>query len=332
MPSKDSNVPCIYVGETSYDRIDIEHLSIIGCTSSDHPTNFIFEDVNHRYRYTSADSQLLMYFDNTNIVRERWKVEYADDAYAIFASIANQIQEKKNNAITESYSWKIEVEEFSGFNSFYGVGSKMGHDYRRTRRLNTLKKYKSVISQSDFLCLSRYMRTFFNKEVDKKKKVKIREKIIQKLSEIGNKQLENEIVKMLYRPKDEIYIPIPNSLRFHRQHPNFFGNGIGNLIANSSGSKDDKKFILVFEPSGKELECYITQDFGKAIQSTKKQSYLGEWLLRQVFRLGTYEPLTNKRLNELEINSIRLSKRSDGKIHLNFIWIDNDNIPDDYIE
>ena len=65
---------------------------------------------------------------------------------------------------------------------------------------------------------------------------------------------------------------------------------------------------MIFEPSGNELNCFITQDVGKAIESDEKQEYLGQWLLRQVFRLGEYEPLTAKRLDELGINGIRLAK------------------------
>ena len=73
-----------------------------------------------------------MDFKNSEIVKETWSVKYADDAYSLFSNLSNQIygsgEEKKE--IVESYSWMItnkrdEVELFSGFNSFYGVGSKM---------------------------------------------------------------------------------------------------------------------------------------------------------------------------------------------------------------
>ena len=61
---------------------------------------------------------------------------------------------------------------------------------------------------------------------------------------------------------------------------------------------------------------------------------LGEWILRKVFQLGEFEPLTEKRLNEIGINGIRLEKYSNSDdIHLHFIWIDpNEPLPDDYWE
>lgn len=54
--------------------------------------------------------------------------------------------------------------------------------------------------------------------------------------------------------------------------------------------------------------------------------------MENVFRLEKYEPLTAKRLNDLQINGIRLSRYpNDDRVHLNFIWIDDDELPDDYI-
>lgn len=74
MPSSKTEKAKIFVGETSYDRIDVEKLSIIGCTSSNNPTNFFFSDGHHTYKYTSADSQLHMNFNNQNIVCDECKV------------------------------------------------------------------------------------------------------------------------------------------------------------------------------------------------------------------------------------------------------------------
>ena len=95
--------------------------------------------------------------------------------------------------------------------------------------------------------------------------------------------------------------------------------------------KEERKFNLIFEPSGDCITSYITQDNGKAIESYEKQSYLGEWILRNVFRLEKYEPLTSKKMNELGINGIRLYKLKNSEdIHIKFIWIDEDCFPDDY--
>lgn len=123
MPSKKGDPAEIYVGETDYAKIDVKNIQILGCTGVKNPTNFDFFDGNHIYRYTAADSQLLMDFKNQDIIQEKWDVVYADDAYLLFSNLADQIYGKPQSAIKESYSWLItnaegEVELFSGFNSF----------------------------------------------------------------------------------------------------------------------------------------------------------------------------------------------------------------------
>ena len=44
--------------------IDIDKLEILGCTGKQYPTNFYFTDGKHVYKYTAADSQLHMNFNN----------------------------------------------------------------------------------------------------------------------------------------------------------------------------------------------------------------------------------------------------------------------------
>lgn len=89
---------------------------------------------------------------------------------------------------------------------------------------------------------------------------------------------------------------------------------------------------MIFEPSGDVLPAFIAQDDGKAIESVDKQTFLGEWILKGIFQLKDYEPLTEKRLAELGINGIRLYKtKTSEDIHLEFIWIDDENPPVDLI-
>lgn len=88
---------------------------------------------------------------------------------------------------------------------------------------------------------------------------------------------------------------------------------------------------MKFLSSGDVVKAYINQETGKAIQSTEKQEILGEWILRGVFQLNEREVLTGKKLKELQINGIRLSKFKDGVIGIEFIWIDIDNPPQDAI-
>lgn len=152
----------------------------------------------------------------------------------------------------------------------------------------------------------------------------------------GNTDFTVAVEKLIYRPKDELYIPIPNAREFHAGHPDFFGPGIGTFKEQSNKlalEKSQCEFNLVFEPSGDCIRSFITQDNGKAIESVEKQSYLGEWILRGVFQLDEFEPLTAERLREIGINGIRLYKMEDNSdVHLQFIWIDEDNLPKDYIK
>lgn len=348
MPSKKGDKPFIYVGETNYDKIDIDNIKVLGCTSASNPTNFEFTDGNHKYKYTSADSQLYMDFDNKKIVQEKWEVKYADDAYAIFSNVADQIYAHRADVKAESYSWLItnnkgEVELFSGFNSFYGIGSKLGKQERFERIERIRRKYNDSVPEKSLASvlnrLTDYLTVKATTLEEKQNKVKTRKNLIEYLEFIGNRDFKEEILKILFRPKDELYIPIPNSVKFHTKHPDFFNTGVGKLKKTSDNKwklslpKEQCKFTLVFEPSGDKIESFITQDAGKAIESYDKQSYLGDWILRKVFQLREYEPLTAKRLKEVGINGIRLVKYPDSnEIHLHFIWIDTKKLPEDYIK
>ncbi len=345
MPSKKGDPPSVFVGEMDYDRIDTANIQILGCTSAGSPTNFEFTDGRHRYKYTSADSQLYMDFDNKNIVCEKWDVRYADDAYSIFADIADRIYPGPSAEPHESYSWKItnkngEVEMFSGFNSFYGVGSKMALGQRLARIERIRAKYTGLVDGASLGyamdCLTDFLMIKASSAEEKKAKAALREDLVGFLDRMGNSSFREDMLKVLYRPRDEIYIPIPDSVKFHTAHPDFFNTGVGRLICDNGKwklplPKEKCRFTLVFEPSGDRMESFITQDAGKAIESCEKQTYLGEWILRKVFQLKEYEPLTSKRLKEVGINGIRLEKYpGTDEVHLHFIWIDDSDLPPDY--
>lgn len=349
MPSQKGRKPEIYVGETSYDQINIEDIEITGCSSVKNPSNFAFSDGKHTYRYTSADSQLYMKFNNEKIVLESWPVRYAEDAYGLFSEIADRIygekageagekEEQNAGSIIESYSWNIAVQRYSGFNSFYGVGSKLGAEAREERVKKVEEIYRDCVPEPVFNKLTCFLRDYLLKKSpaakDKEKKESLRKDIVKLLEEVNNHDLERDVKKLLYRPVTEMYIPIPNARVFHETHPDFFGKGAGRF---KDGSKKllldpkQREFNLIFEPSGDSIPAFISQDDGKAIESVDKQTILGEWILKGIFQLKDYEPLTEKKLNDLGINGIRLYKTSKSDdIHLEFIWIGEEK-PDDYI-
>ena len=171
-----------------------------------------------------------------------------------------------------------------------------------------------------------------DKKVEKAKKVEIRKGLMEKAGETANEEMEKTLSKLLFRPADEVYIPLPNARRFHEEHPDFFvKGGIKFDGSHLVQSPEERKFRLVFEPSKDAIDAFIAEDFGKAIESSKSMKILGEWIRHRVFQLEEYEPLTVAKLNEVGINGIRLVKvEGSDDIHLHFIWIDKDNLPEDY--
>lgn len=259
MPSSKGEKPRIYVGETSYDKIDIDNIEILGCTGKNNPTNFFFKDGNHTYKYTSADSQLHMNFMNRDIVCEEWPTKYADDAYSVFAKIADMIypetgayamaESKTEYGVDdhfklndkepiESYCWTIwnksgETELYSGFNSFYGTGSKIGKDQRKQRITKICEKFKETV-EAEILDeirsgLDKFLLDHASTAKDKAAKARLREYILKLARKVPDSNFENEIAKLLFRPVDEMYIPIPDSAHFHKEHPDFLERILENL-------------------------------------------------------------------------------------------------------
>lgn len=271
-----------------------------------------------------------MNFDNTSIIQECWKVIYADNAYEIFKNISNQIYQQHQSEITASFDFEIaendEINLYSGFNSFYGVGSKLQHSQREVLLKNLYVKFvqhdQSLIEVYELF--KHFLTDKSNTQELKQQKVKIREKIISKLALCTNSEFKNIINDKLFRPDNEMYIPIPGSVDFHKNNPDFFVKG---FYLERKGKKwvipdhlRKKTFTLVFEPSGDEIEAFITQDAGKAIESAEEQTILGSWILEKVFQLPKRTPLTVERLKETGINAYRLYKLKDeDKVHLEFI-------------
>jgi len=351
MPSKKGSVPTIYVGETDYTPIDIDNLKIIGATSKDKSNNFKFSDGRHTYKYTSADSQLYMKFHNKEIIVDEWSVEYVEDPFVIFENLdkllLSDVAEEDRSEIEESFSWMIpnkngEVEESSGYNGFNG-GLKLAKDGREKRADNLYKKFYMHVDLPKFEKVMADLRVILNGEWKTKEKKleldRLRLDLLSEVEKLNNVELAEKIEKTLYRDASEMYIPIPVSRWFHDNNPNFFGPNVGTFQTEKGREKklalpvDERIFRLEFMPSGDAVQAYINQDDGKGIQSIGKQTILGEWILREVFRLNNRQLLTTKRLNELEINGIRLNKFKDQSrgIGLEFIWIDVDNPPEDAI-
>lgn len=344
MPSKNKGEPQILVGETEYTPIKIDNIVIHGATSKKNSTNFKFTDGIHSYKYTSADSQLLMNFNNKDIVKDTWKVNYVKDPIDVFEHLQQQIEAESNIDYIDTVSWMIynehgEVEENSGFNGFNG-SSKLGrpNNLREKRIKSVQEKYKCKISKENLSFIIQTLeKILLPKYITSKEKNEMKEhrkQLIDFVCQLHNEDLLNEIEHMVYRPLSEMYIPIPNSKKFHTSNPNFFGENIGKFNKNKLLlPKEKRTFRLEFLSSGDSIEAYINQDSGKAIQSYGEQKILGNWILRDVFQLKPREILTGQRLDEIGINAIRLVKYKDTSrgIGLEFLWINPESPPKDAI-
>ncbi len=341
MPSKKGTDPKIYVGETSYDPIDIDHIQVLGCTNANNPANFDFTDQLHTYRFTYADSQLLMSFSNDDIIVDSIDVKYLDDPYEFFHTADHEIYRPH---MIKSYSWKIsnkkgEVEKYSGFNSQFGLGSKLGLNAREKAVEKYIHKIEDFTNEKTLADLKEKVHTYVTSQPhskeDKDTKDQLRADILTLAKSTENEAVIKETRKMVYRPFNEMYIPIKNSRKLHEDDPNFFGDHIGEFKGNTSKllhPKEERQFNLVFEPSGTSIRSFITQDNGKGIESCEHQDVLGNWILTEVFQLKPDERLTTEKLNEVGKNGIRLYRTDeDDNVHLEFIWIDDDQLPDDYI-
>lgn len=345
MATKHNNKPQIFVGETSYSEIDIENITVLGATSLKTPTNFKFTDGIHNYKYTSADSQLLMSFNNKDIIVETWDVKYVDDPIKIFENLHEHLPSEKELDYEQTVSWMLHdengfVEENSSFNAFNGASKLPKDNHIREKRILKIKeKYKEIINKQDILLIDTLLKDILLKEINTKEKksaMKLsRTKLIKLVYSLNNNDLIYDIEQMVYRPTKEMYIKIPNSKIFHVNNPDFFGENIGKLNEKSKLQlpKNERTFRLEFLASGDSITAYINQQSGKAIQSYGDQQVLGSWILEEVFQLQPREILTGKRLEELGINAIRLYKFKDSSrgIGLEFTWIDTDNPPNDAI-
>ena len=76
----------------------------------------------------------------------------------------------------------------------------------------------------------------------------------------------------------------------------------------------------------------INANYKDGIASKDNQSILGKWILEKIFQLKPFEPLTKKRLDEIGLNGIRFYKiNGDDSVHIQFIFIDINNPPFDFI-
>ncbi len=108
------------------------------------------------------------------------------------------------------------------------------------------------------------------------------------------------------RHVNEAYIPVPAIV--HRVRPEFFPSR-------------NTAFNLKF-PDGTIMQAKICQAGGKALMSYSNRE-LGEWILRKVLQWPEGVLITYKKLEELNIDSVRIDKVSEELFEINFCSLDS---------
>ena len=103
------------------------------------------------------------------------------------------------------------------------------------------------------------------------------------------------------RDADEVYIPI--SQEFHKRFPTFFPDR-------------ETPFSLIL-PDQSKLSAKLCQDNSKALMTSPNKD-LGKWLLRDILNLNECELVTYEMLEEVGIDSVRITKIDINNYTINF--------------
>ncbi len=114
------------------------------------------------------------------------------------------------------------------------------------------------------------------------------------------------------RHPDEVYIPIPSWI--HEVFNDFFVYG---RLYRGQSAKESPNFDIEL-PDGNVLSCKVAQSGGKALMSNPNRK-LGKWILRDVLKIPKKTLVTMDMLDELGIDSVKLTKKSDDYYLLDFM-------------
>lgn len=121
------------------------------------------------------------------------------------------------------------------------------------------------------------------------------------------------------RHPDEVYIPIP--MWIHKKFPNFFVYSRNKAQGNISTKEFSPDFSVEL-PNGNILDCKLAQQGGKALMSNPNKM-LGEWILRDVLKLPEGVLVTSELLDQIGIDSVKLTKKNDTYYYLDFLATDS---------
>lgn len=213
--------------------------------------------------------------------------------------------------------------------SFYKLPDKY-NDYSFSKSKNTLSK--RFYTKNDFI-IQKFEVEIIENPFDVLIKLNQAESL-SKVSDGKNEQLEF-IILPLYstrdgkvpeksglnqwnasgraRHPDEVYIPIPSWI--HTTFPDFF------TFSKSYYPGKSAKNSPIFDvelPNQKIMQCKVAQQGGKALMSNPNKE-LGHWILREVLHIKEGTLVTIEMLNEIGIDSVKISKMTDNHYILDFM-------------
>lgn len=350
-PLKDGRV---YVGEADYSFMDESNLSYKVPDESKRISSLQFSDGKNDYKYTPADSTLYMRFVHTkksdiggDIVDEFAVRQLADPHSSLMRLIEGDLaellpsersEERKNERSQDSLfgtklldevldDQSVVQEPKSDSENVSVVPSSVLPKARLKKKTRSLEPATNVSSldtaKPDQTVIFPIFRLTDHGdtpagEVDSKSGLNVR------LGAPKNKGSDTR------RPVNEVEIKIPDPRKFHEDFPHFFGvNDTGDPISklHKVGSKwktafenyDDRTFELILTQSGQEMEAILTGDGNKQLMSKHRQIILGRWILSQVFQLGEYERLDRNKLDQLDLDSIKLTRLGNRRVGMEFI-------------
>lgn len=351
-PLKDGRV---YVGESDYSFMDESNLSFTKPNESKRISSLLFSDGKNDYKYTPADSTLYMRFVHTkkfdiggDIVDE-FEVQQLPDPHSALIKliqddlaelpplqhvekpissqqpdneddpqpiVGQQVPTPEVSEMTEADAKSIPVVPVTT-----APKARMKGKPRSQKTIDSDVAPREVKSEVTVIFpifrLTEYGDTPAG-EVDSKSGLNVR------LGAPKNKGADTK------RPVNEVEIKIPDPRKFYEEFPDFFGvndDGVpisklqrdGTKWKTAFKNKDDRTFDLVLRQSGQEMEAILTGDGNKQLMSKHHQVILGGWILSQVFQLGEYERLDRNKLDQLEIDSIRLTRLGNRRVGMEFI-------------
>lgn len=270
--TRDDNV--MNIVETSYDLIDLESLEFIKTDGK----VYLFRDKFHNYKFYKSKSVLLEEFDaSKSEIVETIPIVQHDDPFELIKTI--QIQginreelEAKNIDIEDELQIDIIREQSEGI---YGK-----------------------VEKNDDIDKVIYLPLYQDKKEGR---------VVSECSGINIRHSKSKS-KGSNTPRPEYEVEVRISKWIHYIFPKFFG--IDALDDDEIHDKELNDFDLLL-PDGRVLRGRVKQAGGKSLQ-TNPQSALGEWILKDVLGIEKREEkVTIELLNELGIDSLKITKVDD---------------------